>query len=368
MRETDMAVPATCPAAWQVAPYYKVDATDLMAINPAACTTCKASAGVAWDGQFGSGPTAACSWLVYTTASGPNLGGKELFASGSDVKLVPSTKWTLVIKCAPQNPAGIAKVIWQGDKTDGDTPAGTYTRTGGCSTAPATLTLEPACPLTDPGHSWCGADKAIADLVGGGVTITTREPRLRCELDTEWYFALSAAFINVSNSSTGDWAETGFAKGNSPWANINDLHWGVFFEVSCGPNLATDYWFRFGASPPGAGAHDYHILLDPAAGKWTATYGGNTWVGSDFTHSDWTNELGTAVHYEGEVTDQEHDMPGTAASHCVFSNCKYRVQGQAQDQAAGLVAANLFSTDRTEWDYQYNNGTGFEIWDVNPIT
>lgn len=116
-----------------------------------------------------------------------------------------------------------------------------------------------------------------------------------------------------------------------------------------------------------AGAHVYKVDLDDTSGEWTATYDGETWEGSTFTNEGWKNETGTDVAYAGEIYVWQTDMVGTADNKCEFTECQYRLKGGAYVNA-GLVAGDLGSTNRKEWNYEYINGTSIKIWDVKPIT
>jgi hypothetical protein len=94
--------------------------------------------GVAWDGVFHY--SSACYWIITEAPSNACIDGQLLDSANSissgqlknAIELNTTLcRWEMVLWLMD---AGVNYVIWQGVKYTGDTPAGTYQRTGGCDT------------------------------------------------------------------------------------------------------------------------------------------------------------------------------------------------------------------------------------------
>jgi GT2 family glycosyltransferase len=216
----------------------------------------------------------------------------------------------------------------------------------------------------DPGYAYAGALKNIANLIGGRATITTKDPALPCEPNATFY-AHSAAYVSVNRpadpgpGSSKKWGQSGYIRRRLDGGTIK---YAIYFEVRAGPDPA-QYHFSYGTSPPPAGPHSYEVDLNSAAGRWSVTIDGIAWT--NWTNVGWQNLTGTYISYDGEINDLNADMPGIPSSKCKFTACQYKVVGGVYTNA-GLVIADLNSTDKAKWNYELISGTSFNIWDVNP--
>lgn len=84
-----------------------------------------------WDGTMTA--SGACQWymLACATIDGKSSGGNT---PPSNVLELSGGKWLLHVYCVYDSPLPYQIPIWEGEKTTGLTPVGTYTRTGGCDT------------------------------------------------------------------------------------------------------------------------------------------------------------------------------------------------------------------------------------------
>lgn len=105
----------------------------------ASCNDCYDDNNTAWDGTFIA--LDPCVWSPETTID-VSINGKAL---GIETRLfldVYECKWKIQITC--NSDLGEAP-IWYGEKSVGQAPAGTYTRTWGCDTT-VTLTIVESTP------------------------------------------------------------------------------------------------------------------------------------------------------------------------------------------------------------------------------
>lgn len=102
-----------------------------------ACFGIPGGAATPWNGQFAE--TSACNWAL--AGGGAVWGGCE-FIGGISPPAIDGTialtggVWRLII-----THGSLAGNTWEGTKTFGNSPLGIYTRTGGCATGPATITV-----------------------------------------------------------------------------------------------------------------------------------------------------------------------------------------------------------------------------------
>jgi len=140
--------PCSCPsglaACYQIADY--VDASTF-----AACTACTNDNTRPWDGQFDYREFSnVCEWHWWDPADTPliTIGGKVPGIFTPETRLWLDTEnclWKIEVYCHQGAPVDEDHLIWSGQKATGQTPIGTYTRTGGCDTGLSALEIE-ACP------------------------------------------------------------------------------------------------------------------------------------------------------------------------------------------------------------------------------
>jgi hypothetical protein len=120
-------------------------------------------------------------------------------------------------------------------------------------------------------------------------------------------------------------------------------------------------------SPDNAPAQDsvhlYQCDLDSSSGTWTFSLDGAAF--NTYQDDAWKAVTASDVQWNGEIYNQEDDMPGTQTDKCNFTGCQYRTSGNAY-QDAGLVAGDVTSDDPIRWRAEWVGGTAFNIWDVNP--
>ncbi len=118
-------VPESCPPGltgeYRIAGYVDGDLV--------ACAECLDDTNAPWDGIFGY--ISSCYWEIDVGGSYSSIDGKLLDLPGENyMQLNPGVAWEIKISC-------YSAVVWQGVKTSGDDPTGTYTRTGGCDVTPS---------------------------------------------------------------------------------------------------------------------------------------------------------------------------------------------------------------------------------------
>jgi hypothetical protein len=206
----------------------------------------------------------------------------------------------------------------------------------------------------------------VAQTIGIKAKIKTRYGKICCESEgcsTETGYHV--VYVNVSNSS-GDvkWAQTGWGRErNAGSAAIKKYRYAEMNGDAYKVNYDT-------AHAPAEGAtHEYKCELDKATGKWSFSQDGTAW--ENFADNYWKTHVGTDIQWTGEVFNKEDDMPGTAGDKCNFTECQYRTDGNAF-QDAGLVAGDVgiasASHDSTEWGEEFVSATAFNIWDKHPLS
>ncbi len=119
------------------------------------------------------------------------------------------------------------------------------------------------------------------------------------------------------------------------------------------------------ANAPAEGStHTYQCDLDKSNGKWTFSYDGTKW--QTYADNGWKNKTGDDMQYNGEIYNKEDDMPGTSANKCSFTECQYREQGKAY-QDAGFAVGDIKSDDASEWGVERVSSKAFNIWDKKPL-
>lgn len=220
------------------------------------------------------------------------------------------------------------------------------------------------CPAASSGSSASSASSTCRPygVTGAKATITTHNVKLRCE-PFSTFATFSAVWVGPNQTNNAKWAQTGYGYERAAGSTTrNPARTGRYIEVRYGPG-ANDVYFAGGAIPA-AGPHEYRVELDVNTGTWVAYYDGAAWLGSTFQHNNWKCQAAQDVQWVGEIYVLETDMVGTAANKCVFTNCEYRCSGGYFP--AGIQAANMISTNRAQWDYDYVSGTSIRIWDVHP--
>lgn len=99
-----------------------------------------------WGGEFGRERPDACQFggdITYSPFSVPSdityFNDGCVITQGA-ISLNPSDRWLLQISALIE--AFEAVIIWSGEKTCGSDPTGTYVKTGGCATGPASLAIK----------------------------------------------------------------------------------------------------------------------------------------------------------------------------------------------------------------------------------
>ena len=216
------------------------------------------------------------------------------------------------------------------------------------------------CTCTHTSRNYASGIVPTANLIGTKATIKTRYGRVCCEGTTATSAAYKVAWTGVTKpSGTMVWAQTGWGKERNTGSatiktyrywEVNGASYNVFYDV---------------AHPPAEGStHTYQCEVDSSTGKWSFECDGTGWA----THTDagWRGITGTRADYTGEIFINTDDMPGTAADKCTYRDCKKKSTGGSYVDA-GLTAANVSSTDATQWGAARINATGMDIWDKNPL-
>lgn len=99
----------------------------------------------AWDGTMTI--SGACSWYIpeCITIDGKSSGDTATHGSALELYVGPPAEWRLHVYCVNDSPLPYLIPLWEGHKTTGLTPVGTYTRTGGCDMDATKEVTE--CPL-----------------------------------------------------------------------------------------------------------------------------------------------------------------------------------------------------------------------------
>ncbi len=224
------------------------------------------------------------------------------------------------------------------------------------------------------GYWYAGAGKSRPRLLGSKATIDTFDMRLPCE-GTATFDSFSTVWTGiVKNAAVRKWGQIGITRRrNAGSAAIVEY---LKFEVMAGAVRATDYHLRQEPGFPAIGTtQEYECVVDPATGRWEFFVGGVS--KHTFIHAGWINEIGDRVDYTAEIYDLGSRLPGTAASKCHITVCKYK-QGTPTSSSsssgltpgayvdAGLVAANVSVTDAAEHGATWVSATALDVWDKNP--
>ena len=124
-------VPLSCPS-----PTYDLQLKNFTPGDLTGCPACLDDTNAPWDGFWNQNTPGTCNWIIDYGGTYGSVGGK-LLGTTSQITLVAGSKWTMKVTCLN----GGEVTVWEGEKTFGATPAGVYTRTGGCDTDP-TLEVE----------------------------------------------------------------------------------------------------------------------------------------------------------------------------------------------------------------------------------
>lgn len=127
------------------------------------------------------------------------------------------------------------------------------------------------------------------------------------------------------------------------------------------------YLIDYPHPPESDSTHEYRLELDTIAGIWRYYYNGSLY---------WTTPAmqlfqvrkGEAVHFGGEVSRYENDMPGMPWQHCVFSACELQTNTGIFVPAGFATGSQRYADmrDPTQWLWQVVDDYTFEIWDVHP--
>jgi hypothetical protein len=110
---------------------YVIDGYEFGDVSTASCGGCAVNPDTGeWLGTWHGDPN-GCVWKP----TGGRLDNGHLVSSGNSTISFVTDRWVMIIQCS----AGT--IAWQGDKLTGTSPAGTYSRTGGCSATPSSLTI-----------------------------------------------------------------------------------------------------------------------------------------------------------------------------------------------------------------------------------
>jgi hypothetical protein len=241
--------------------------------------------------------------------------------------------------------------------------AGTVTITvtyspSGCGPCNDTVSVK-TCTCT-PGRKYAHADKSVANLIAIKTRIKTRYAKLCCEDEgCSTVAAFHAAYANISNSSSGlKWAQVGVSRRRNAGSTAVIQYrkaeiQGDLYRI----NMDT-------ANAPAEGSvHEYKCELDKSTGTWTYYYDGTAW--QTYTDNFWTTHLGTVAQWVGEIYNKEDGMPGTDGNKCNFTECQYKVDGGAY-QDANWPASNITTDDASEWGVERVSASAINIWDKKP--
>jgi hypothetical protein len=246
--------------------------------------------------------------------------------------------------------------------------AGTATITvtyspAGCTPCKDTALVK-VCTCT-PGRKYANAKKTVADLIGVKAKIKTRYGKLCCESeDCSTETAYHVVYVNITNSSGSMiWAQTGFGRERNAGSKAIKTY--RYAEMN-GSTYKVNY--DTANAPAEGSTHAYQCDLDKSTGTWKFLYDGTEW--QTFADNGWKNKTGTDIQWTGEIYNKEDDMPGTSANKCNFTECQYRTDGKAY-QNAGIVAGDVGipspSHDANEWGEEWVSGTAINIWDKKPL-
>ena len=82
------------------------------------------------------------------------------------------------------------------------------------------------------------------------------------------------------------------------------------------------------------------------------------------SETQWKNQAGTDVEYNGEVYNLQDDMPETPTDRCLFSPCQYKSQGG--NYTVSFSSGDIESDNSALWGAELLNPIAFDIWDINP--
>jgi hypothetical protein len=210
------------------------------------------------------------------------------------------------------------------------------------------------------GRKYAYGFKGVNNLIGGQSSIETRYRKI-CSETAGTDAAYHVAYVNISRDFTGGqhWAQAGWGRERNGGSNTIRTY--RYAEIQ---GNAYNVNYDTANAPAQNSTHAYAVDLDKAAGKWTYSYDGTAF--QDFTDAGWANQTGTRVLWSGEIYNKEDDMPGIPLTRCAFTNCRYRLDGGAY-QNAGLAAGDMRSSNFNQWGANRLSGTSMEIWDWYPL-
>jgi len=277
------------------------------------------------------------------TATGTPAGGVYTFSSSN----------TSVATVAGNNNKGTITAVAQGTAVI----TATYTPSG-CGPCTDTASVK-VCTCTQ-GRKYAYVLLVKANLIGAKAKIKTRYGKLCCEIEgCSTDAAFHAVYANISNNSSGlKWAQVGFSRRrNAGSAAVIQYRKA---EIQ-GDNYFID--MDTANAPTEGSTHEWKCELDKATGKWSYFDNGTVW--KTYTDNFWKSHFGTDIQWTGEILNKEDDMPGTSGDKCSFTECQYRLDGGAY-QNAGITAGGVKSDDSSEWGSEHVSGTAFNIWDKKP--
>ena len=104
------------------------------------CTSCNVVSGAGgWNGKFGA-YSGTCGWWRAAEGDPAKSFDGHAFNDTLSRIILSGSKWRMQLYCNDSSFNNYK--IWSGEKATGSTPAGTYTRTGGCETTPTSLNIQ----------------------------------------------------------------------------------------------------------------------------------------------------------------------------------------------------------------------------------
>jgi len=169
----------------------------------------------------------------------------------------------------------------------------------------------------------------------------------------------SNVHINVGDTTTGYWAQTGIIS-YRPSSQTNTRH-EMFLEV-LGSGGRQYQWFN---APADGDLVHYRLELNSVAGTWNLYVDQHPDVADYVTDAGWVDRSGNYVSFAAEISHFETDMMGLESDPCEISDCQYKV-GSSYGYIQ-LGSSNIGTSDISEWGVSLGSlGNEVRFWDKRP--
>lgn len=241
--------------------------------------------------------------------------------------------------------------------------------TPGCTPAPP-----PAPGILGRFH--IGVEKSIPGGLIGARAYISGHPIKLCAEGTSTARAFSLLFVGVGGPP-GMWAQIGYQKQRVPSGLIIQ---GIYAETSANrvqglidicinntphPTLNCDTPYPGVVGLPSTSIIYKCRKPSNQSGQWL--YSLNNVSLHSWSHSNWAGVSGEFLHCQGELHNEEDDLPGTPTDKCFFQEIRYKYAASGGWADAGLVwPTDFLDPDSQKWGVERVSGKDIRVWDKVP--